>query len=237
MIRATWLLHRTAVLSLLGIAAVVCTALVLDGFGAGAPYASTAKSAEATAESPTFAFNVKHALQAVLVALPCLLGVFGAAPLLGQEAELGTLRLAWTQSATRGRWTLVTLGLTLGAAAAAAAVVAGAASWWAGQWAPWDDSGMWGEFDRLGPAFVAYSAFAVAAGLALAAVTGRTLPAMILTLFAYIGPRLLVEVALRPLYQPASMFWLFQGIEAAIFLACAAILMAVAAWWLTRRFA
>ncbi len=119
---------------------------------------------------------------------------------------------------------------------------------------------------------MAYTAFAVAAGLTFAAVIGRTLPAMILTLIAFIGLRLLVELALRPrflppltlftsstapikyqqplvsawifyaarytgvtYYQPVTRFWLFQGIEAAIFPTIAAILIAVAAWWLTRR--
>jgi hypothetical protein len=37
------------------------------------------------------------------------------------------------------------------------------------------------------------------------------------------------------IYQPASRFWLFQGIEAAIFTALAAILLIAAAWWLRHR--
>jgi len=36
-------------------------------------------------------------------------------------------------------------------------------------------------------------------------------------------------------YQPASRFWAFQGIETGIFLALAAILIAVAFWVLKRR--
>jgi len=169
---------------------------------------------------------------------------------------------------TRGRWTLVTLGLTLVAVLAAAGLMAAAGTWWASRWAPVEE--WWSDFDLIGPVLVAYTAFAVAAGLTFAAVIGRTLPAMILTLIAFVGLRLLVELALRPrflppltftassapikyqaplvsawtldaghngvtYYQPASRFWLFQGIEAAIFLTLAAILIAVAAWWLTRR--
>lgn len=38
-------------------------------------------------------------------------------------------------------------------------------------------------------------------------------------------------------YQPASRFWLFQGIEAAIFLGLAAALLALACWWVLRRIA
>jgi hypothetical protein len=36
-------------------------------------------------------------------------------------------------------------------------------------------------------------------------------------------------------YQPASRFWAFQGIESAIFLGLAAALLAVTFYWVTRR--
>lgn len=36
-------------------------------------------------------------------------------------------------------------------------------------------------------------------------------------------------------YQPASRFWLFQGIESAIYLGLAAILLLIAVWWVLRR--
>ncbi len=36
-------------------------------------------------------------------------------------------------------------------------------------------------------------------------------------------------------YHPASRFWLFQGIETAIFLGLAAVLLGLTVWWVTRR--
>jgi hypothetical protein len=36
-------------------------------------------------------------------------------------------------------------------------------------------------------------------------------------------------------YQPASRFWLFQGVEAAIFGGLAAVLLVASAWWLRHR--
>ena len=36
-------------------------------------------------------------------------------------------------------------------------------------------------------------------------------------------------------YHPASRFWLFQGIETALFLGLAAALLGLTAWWVTRR--
>ena len=35
-------------------------------------------------------------------------------------------------------------------------------------------------------------------------------------------------------YQPADRFWLFQGIETAVFLGAAAVLLALAIWWVRR---
>jgi hypothetical protein len=45
------------------------------------------------------------------------------------------------------------------------------------------------------------------------------------------------DVFIRLVYHPADRFWLFQGIESAIFLGAALILAAVATWWVTRRLA
>ena len=39
------------------------------------------------------------------------------------------------------------------------------------------------------------------------------------------------------IWQPASRYWLFQGIESAIFVALAAALLALAFWWVRRRIA
>jgi hypothetical protein len=39
------------------------------------------------------------------------------------------------------------------------------------------------------------------------------------------------------MYQPADRFWLFQGIESAIFVALAAALLALTVWWMRRRLA
>jgi hypothetical protein len=38
-------------------------------------------------------------------------------------------------------------------------------------------------------------------------------------------------------YQPADRFWLFQGIESAIFVGVAVLLLALAIWWVRRRIA
>jgi hypothetical protein len=42
-------------------------------------------------------------------------------------------------------------------------------------------------------------------------------------------------IFLRTIYQPAGRFWLFQGIETAVFLGLAAGLLALAVWWVRER--
>jgi hypothetical protein len=42
---------------------------------------------------------------------------------------------------------------------------------------------------------------------------------------------------IQEIWQPADRFWLFQGIESAIFLALAAALVALTIWWVRRRIA
>jgi hypothetical protein len=39
------------------------------------------------------------------------------------------------------------------------------------------------------------------------------------------------------MYQPADRFWLFQGIESAIFFALAAALLVLSVYWIRRRIA
>jgi hypothetical protein len=42
---------------------------------------------------------------------PAVMGLFWGAPLIAREVETGTHRIAWNQTITRTRWTLVKLGL------------------------------------------------------------------------------------------------------------------------------
>jgi hypothetical protein len=45
------------------------------------------------------------------------------------------------------------------------------------------------------------------------------------------------DIYMTTLYHPASRYWIFQGIETAIFLGMAAILLALTYYWVTRRIA
>jgi len=65
----------------------------------------------------SFGSLVNIGFWAVLLLLPGLIGVVVGAPLLGREMELGTWRLAWSQTVPRTRWLAVKLAVLCGASA------------------------------------------------------------------------------------------------------------------------
>jgi hypothetical protein len=232
--------------------------------------------------------------------VPLLLGLFWGAPMLAKEYEDGTQNLVWTQGVTRRRWLRTNIIWVFAAAAVWAGTMTALVSWWRGPENALDSR--FGAFDVQGVVPVAYAIFAVALGIAVGSVVRRVLPALAVTLAAFIGLRAVVVAYLRPHYlaavvklmpfmstqggapagswvlssgivgpggrqfgnaisideipsacrtdflgaqgvtaqclqshgfrqmvsfQPAGRFWAFQGIEAAIFLAVAAVLVAL----------
>ncbi|MPY45451.1 hypothetical protein FNH04_37785 [Streptomyces phyllanthi] len=105
---------------------------------------------------------------------------FSGGALFGRELEYGTVRLAWTQSVTPGRWLAAKLAVP-----ALALAVGGTALVLAFRWA-WSahpellDSDWTSDhvFVARGPAMVAYSLCALAVGAVTALALRRTLPAL-----------------------------------------------------------
>lgn len=198
----------------------------------------------------------------VLSSLPLLVGAFIGAPLVARELEQGTYLLAWTQGVPRRRWLLAKLGLLLGLSCLGFAALAGLMAWWS---APVDPVvGPWLTFDVGGLVPFAYAFFALALGIAAGAIVRHTVGAMFATGAIFVAVRLAVA-QLRPhflpplgahkagvaswtsllvqktssvvLYQPVDRFWMFQGIEAAIFVALALTLLVLTLWWMRQRIA
>ncbi|MEO3787986.1 ABC transporter permease subunit [Actinocorallia sp. B10E7] len=132
-----------------------------------------------------------------------LIGAFWGAPLVARELEAGTHRMVWNQSVTRRRWLGVKL-LVVGLAAALAAGLASALLTWAA--APVDEA----AGNRFSTVFfgsrdivpVSYAVFAVVLGTAIGLLVRRTLPAMAITLAAFIAFQFLVPNLLRPHFLP-----------------------------------
>ena len=126
---------------------------------------------------------VYNIFRGLLFAVPALIGVFWGAPLVTRELESGTFRLAWSQSVTRNRWTLVKLSLIGLASMALAALISLALTWWS---SPIERVSMQrmtpGEFGATGTVPIGYAAFAFALGVVAGVLIRRTVPAMATTL-------------------------------------------------------
>jgi hypothetical protein len=142
------------------------------------------------------------AASVLVLVLPALAGLFWGAPLITREVEAGTHLLAWNQSVTRTRWLAVKLGLVGVAAMAVAGLGALAVTWWA---SPIDETAA-ADFPRMAPLLfpargivpVGYAAFAFVLGVAAGMLARRTLPAMAITLAAFVAIQIAMPVFVRP---------------------------------------
>jgi hypothetical protein len=176
--------------------------------------------------------NFDHILYFGSIALmylaPALMGLFWGAPLIAREVETGTHRIAWNQSVTSTRWTLVKLGLVGLAAVATAGLASLIVTWWAG---PIDHAASlaggsvpvaagggagvhssWYVLARLEPVVFAargvaplgYAAFAFGLGVTACVLLRRTLPAMAVTVVAFAVIQVLVPNLVRPHLLPPA---------------------------------
>lgn len=120
-----------------------------------------------------------------LAVVPGLIGVFAGAPLIARELESGTYRFAWTQAASRTRWTLAKLTLPGVALAVAAALLGALASWWLllADQLPAVGGSRWqhGQFGLTAVTFTGWVLLAFAAGVFAGTAIRRTVPAMAVT--------------------------------------------------------
>ncbi|MFJ9342815.1 ABC transporter permease [Streptomyces sp. NPDC101733] len=121
----------------------------------------------------------------LLASLPVLLGVFLGAPLIAADREHGTARLVTTQSLSRTHWLLWKLGFALAVAVATTLPLSLLYGWWWRTVEPFVVGG-WLEnpvFEATGPVLVATAVFTTALGLAVGALTRRSVGAMMTTFF------------------------------------------------------
>ncbi|MDA8392397.1 MAG: hypothetical protein M0Z87_06275 [Actinomycetota bacterium] len=148
---------------------------------------------------------------AMLFALPCFVGLAVGAPLVGEELDRGTVRLAWSQEASRGRWLGSKLLVATAAIGPPFALLAGLVGWWSRTLAV-PDSLFTGvgiapaDFDVTGPAFVSYALFAFALGILLGALLGRPIWAFVAGVPTYVAVRSAVQELLRPRMIPPLRF-------------------------------
>jgi hypothetical protein len=141
--------------------------------------------------------GLRTAFGILLTVLPGLIGAFWGAPLIAREIESGTFPLVWTQSVTRTRWLVVKLVVVGLAGMLVAGLLSLIVTWWARPLdrAAADVYGTFGERDLVP---IGYTAFAFALGVAAGMLIRRTVPAMAVTLFAFVVVRVVTTFGVRP---------------------------------------
>ncbi len=164
----------------------------------------------------------------LLLVAPALMGLFWGAPLIAREIADGTHRIAWNQSVTRTRWTIVKLGLIGLTAIATTGLLSLIVTWWA---SPIDAASLAGGsaqaatggngvhvtftgfaearldpviFDARGVAPLGYAALAFALGVTVGLLLRRTLPAMAVTLVAFVAIQVVMPNFVRPHLLPPA---------------------------------
>ena len=134
----------------------------------------------------------------VLLLLPGLIGAAVGAPLLARELELGTWRLAWSQTVPRTRWLAVKLALVTGGLIILGAAITAVITWYRAPMDRLTGHLIHNSYDFEGLVLTAYIlcafGFAVLAGLLLR----RSIPAMVAAFIPWLAIRLVVEFVLRP---------------------------------------
>ncbi len=157
-------------------------------------------------------FGFATAILTLLNVLPFLLGAFIGAPLLARELESGTWQLAWTQAVPRVRWLVVKLVALVALTVVLTSALAALITWFRQPLdALYGRNGLDG-FDVEGLVPVAYGLFAFAVGTAAGAVLRRSIPALAVSLLAFVAARATVATSLRPRYQ--RPLTLLESIEA-----------------------
>jgi hypothetical protein len=197
---------RTQVLVVFGVLAVLGVVLAVSGPNLVHVYDTVIKPCEAKANCGSVGnFTTQHhflqSVSLLVLIAPALVGMFWGAPLVAREFENNSYRLVWTQSVSRLRWLTAKLGIGALATIVSVGLLSLMTTWWFSPIDAFRNSSLTpSTFDRRDLVPVAYALFAFALGATAGLLIRRTLPAMVVTLFGFIGLRYVVEDFLRPHY-------------------------------------
>ena len=209
MIRFTSFQHRAQAAAALGVLAILAIVLAVTGIQVAHAYdaAVTAckQQGDCAAALSSFPDTLDPQwqwglLDALVIAVPGLIGMFWGAPLAAREFETGTFRLAWTQGVTRVRWLAAKLAVAGAAAIAAGELFTLMVNWWSSpihKANPGYNPFIPGSF-HTGIAPAGYAAFAFALGVTAGLLIRRTLPAMAVTLVLYSAVIIAFPIWVRP---------------------------------------
>lgn len=178
--------HRMQVLVTVGVLALLGVVLLVHGLG------TVAAKAELSGQEFDLElaerYELLYQVLTWLPAAPVLIGLFWGAPVLGREAERGTLVLAWTQSVTRRRWVTVKLGWLALVVTLCGLALGGMVELWNATFGDADFARRFGDrgmFTTTGVAAGGWWLFGFMLGVAGGALFRRLLPAMAVTVAVF----------------------------------------------------
>jgi hypothetical protein len=245
MLWVTWRQHRGLLIGVLAAFIAAVAGLLTEGLRIRHDYA--ALTACHPAASPACVqlsnffgstdWHVGNGVRAALLAAPVLLAMFAGPPVIARELENSTFRYAWTQGIGRMRWTITKLTLLGSVLTITALLISQLFTWFFAPFVPYENLAVLtgAVFITRGVAYAAWTLTAFCLGAFLGALVRRTIPAMAITLGAYLALAGVAWLYLRPHY-PLRTFWPMQVFEAGWLLALSAGL-AAGTVWLVRRHA
>jgi ABC-type transport system involved in multi-copper enzyme maturation permease subunit len=134
----------------------------------------------------------------VLLLLPALIGAAVGAPLIARELEMGTWRLAWSQTVPRTRWLVIKLAVATGGLIVLGAAMTLVITWYRGPMDQITGHFVHNAYDYEGFVFTAYILFAFGLAVLAGTLLRRSIPALLIALVPWVAVRLVVEFVLRP---------------------------------------
>jgi len=215
-----WRLSRSTVIATAAVAAVSVVYLVWTGHQLRSSFASTGLQSclaggRIRQDCSGVAYNFYQLTRTmtggqpvvgVLSLMPGLIGAFIGAPLVAREIETGTLRFAWTQAVTRGRWLTTRSLVAIVVVVVGVAVITAALMYWRWPLDQVDGRVEVNGYDVQGVIPVAYAIFAFSFGVTFGVLTRRVVPAIAATLGVFFVVRTVLETVVRPrLLSPVTL--------------------------------
>ena len=211
----TWRQHRATLLSVPALFGALAVFLLIAGLRIHHDYAVLTAchpfgSPHCQARSSSFNgtdWTLANTFGILLLLAPALVGAFAGAPVLARELETGTYRYAWTQGYGRTRWAIAKLALIAVTVTAVAGAFSALWTWFFEPFLRQEDMNVLTAtvFATHGVAFAAWTLAAFSLGAMFGMLVRRIVPAMALTLGAYLGLTLLTWLVLRKHYLPAAV--------------------------------
>jgi hypothetical protein len=210
MIWVSWRQHRSQAIVGLGLlCALVVYGLLLglqmrNSFSQNHLATCLAHSLGASCPNSVATFNnsfgslVNIGFWSVLLLLPGLIGAVVGATVLGRELEMGTWRLAWSQTVPRTRWLAIQLAVVAGGLIALGVAMTLVITWYRAPMDRLTGHFVQNAYDYEGLVFTAYILFAFGLAVLFGQLLRRTIPAMLSALVPWVAVRLIVEFLLRP---------------------------------------